>query len=136
MALTTRAFYSSFLFLLPAYISAVYTTSHLDVALSCITCMFTSLLNHAHKTENRFLQKLDQYTVRSIALVYVTHCMLMFGNSVYTVLTIAFGILTASLYVYVLSTPRTGEQYHYIVHILANCGILTYIIGRHRLLQI
>lgn len=120
---------TSFLFLVPA--AAALYLSAFDVAIACVICFLTSVWNHSQECTNPTAQKVDQITVRLIALGYTLNAILYIGPSnPYVMAMCLIGIMAAITYIYLGKHPELYHKHHYLVHVLSNTGIMLYILSR------
>lgn len=115
-------FFTSFLFLLPAYYACV-ALPWKDVTVACLLCLVTSLLNHGCG----MCKVADRIIVNGIAAAYVLHAVLTMG--------VAALPLCGLAALAVLAYTCVPDGMHFIVHVVAVGGILEYIRIRSRLLS-
>jgi hypothetical protein len=127
-------FFSSMLFVIPAVIGFVLLP-RIDLTLACLGCLFTSILNHYHKSQNKIYHLVDVYFVNFCVLIFLVHSFLKIKTNIYTTLMYISAAITGGIYFYLKTLPiDIHDSYHWLVHIFANIGVVFYVLGRkHRL---
>lgn len=126
-------YWSSYLFLVPAFFSFILLPCK-DVSYACIICAITSVNNHFYKCQDRGRQKIDQVIVRSVAGMYTLHALCTMQFRPFAIPMYFFGILSSITYIYTHKI-RSGYNYHYLIHIFSNLGIMFYVFARHTYLS-
>jgi hypothetical protein len=116
--------YSSLLFLVPVAYAYQTLPKHSTVMYGSLICFFTSFFNH-YVGNSEFLRKLDIVLVNSIATYFTLRCIWKFGHQFYACIMYVLVVLSLGTYYYV--NFYNPCDYHFLVHVLANTGILFYI---------
>lgn len=118
---------SSTLFIIPSIYAFLTLPLYSNVMFGSIMCLITSVMNHYYKTKNKFYRKIDLFTVIPIGAYFTLHSLFNIGFKFYANI---MYILTASalgIYFYLLNKPNLYCDYHCLIHIIANTGIMFYI---------
>lgn len=118
--------YSSLLFLFPAMYAYYLLPPYSNIMIGSIICLITSVINHYYKSKHTIIRKIDIVLVNSIAGYFILHCLVKLSITFYSIMMYLLSVITMGVYIYIKNKDFTNE-YHYLVHILANAGIMFYI---------
>ena len=123
--------FSSMLFIIPTVIAFVLIPRK-DIAWASFGCLLTSVFNHYYKSQNKIWHILDLVFVNSCGLFYLLHSLFKIGFNVYSLIMYLLSIISVGIYLYLKKklSATTHNNYHWLVHVFSNSGIVFYILGR------
>lgn len=123
------SFYTAFLFIIPAIYS--YTTlQKKDITVACLFFTITSALNHYYRCQDSIYQKIDRFTVRVVAVMYITYAIIHFSSKAcYTLISLSLIVLASYTYIAATSTKDVHDA-HFLIHFVGNLSVMLFIYYR------